>query len=69
MIHLLNKTCRTSVNINLLNCIMVSSAPAPGVSSSKRPVSCMQDDVNDWDNVLVSDTGIGRHMKLTPLPI
>ncbi|KAH2221182.1 hypothetical protein KXW71_002110 [Aspergillus fumigatus] len=30
---------------------MVFSAPAPGVGSSKRPASCMQDDVNDWDNV------------------
>jgi hypothetical protein len=39
---------------------MVSSAPAPGVGSSKRPASCMQDDVNDRDNVPVSDTGIGN---------
>ncbi|GIJ84928.1 hypothetical protein Asppvi_003783 [Aspergillus pseudoviridinutans] len=31
---------------------MVFSAPVPGVGSSKRPVSCMQDDVNSWDNVL-----------------
>ncbi|KAH1912422.1 hypothetical protein KXW47_007989, partial [Aspergillus fumigatus] len=31
---------------------MVFSAPAPGVDSSKRPASCMQDDVNDQDNVL-----------------
>ncbi|GFF61232.1 hypothetical protein IFM51744_10622 [Aspergillus udagawae] len=30
---------------------MVFSAPAPGVGSSKRPASCMQDDVNCWDNV------------------
>ncbi|KAF4221633.1 hypothetical protein CNMCM6457_001784 [Aspergillus fumigatiaffinis] len=30
---------------------MVFSAPAPGVGSSKRPASCMQDDVNGWDNV------------------
>ncbi|GFF98645.1 hypothetical protein IFM53868_09894 [Aspergillus udagawae] len=29
---------------------MVFSAPAPGVGSSKRPASCMQDDVSDWDN-------------------
>ncbi|KAF4152687.1 hypothetical protein CNMCM6069_001789 [Aspergillus lentulus] len=29
---------------------MVFSAPAPGVGSSKRPASCMQDDVNSWDN-------------------
>ncbi|EDP50758.1 hypothetical protein AFUB_070990 [Aspergillus fumigatus A1163] len=46
---------------------MVFSAPAPGVDSSKRPASCMQDDVNDQDNVLVSDTSIGRYMRLTPL--
>ncbi|KAH3318258.1 hypothetical protein KXW17_009928, partial [Aspergillus fumigatus] len=30
---------------------MVFSAPAPGVGPSKRPASCMQDDVNGWDNV------------------
>ncbi|GIJ92734.1 hypothetical protein Asppvi_002012 [Aspergillus pseudoviridinutans] len=30
---------------------MVFSAPVPGVGSSKRPASCMQDDVNGWDNV------------------
>ncbi|KAF4218227.1 hypothetical protein CNMCM6805_000651 [Aspergillus fumigatiaffinis] len=30
---------------------MVFSAPAPGVGSSKRPASCMQDDVSGWDNV------------------
>ncbi|GIJ86936.1 hypothetical protein Asppvi_005835 [Aspergillus pseudoviridinutans] len=30
---------------------MVFSAPAPGVGSSKRPASCMQDDVNGWDTV------------------
>jgi hypothetical protein len=47
MIYLLNETCRTSVNINLLNYIIVFSAPAPRVGSSKRPASCMQDDVND----------------------
>ncbi|KAM0112873.1 hypothetical protein ACP6JB_001372 [Aspergillus fumigatus] len=29
---------------------MVFSAPAPGVGSSKRPASCMQDDVSDRDN-------------------
>jgi hypothetical protein len=62
MIHLLNETCRTFVNINLSDYIMVFSAPAPGVGSSKRPASCMQDDVNGWDNVPVSDTGIGRYI-------
>jgi hypothetical protein len=39
---------------------MVFSAPAPGVGSSKRPASCMQDDVNGWDNVPVSDTSIEK---------
>jgi hypothetical protein len=60
MIYLLNKTCCTSVNINLLNYIMVFSAPAPGVGSSKRLALCMQDDVNNWDNVPVSDTSIRK---------
>ncbi|GFG18527.1 uncharacterized protein YDR124W, partial [Aspergillus lentulus] len=30
---------------------MVFSAPAPGVGSSKRPASRIQDDVDGWDNV------------------
>jgi hypothetical protein len=56
------------VNINLSDYTMVFSAPAPGVGSSKRPASCMQDDVNGWDNVPVSNTGIGKtYMDLTHL--
>jgi hypothetical protein len=53
---------------NLSNHTMVFSAPAPGAGSSKRPAPCMQDDVNRWDNVPVSDTSIGNtYMELTHL--
>ncbi|PKX96281.1 uncharacterized protein P174DRAFT_457091 [Aspergillus novofumigatus IBT 16806] len=40
----------------------VPLAPAPRVGSSKRPASCMQDKVNDWDNV--SPMGLSMHSSI-----
>ncbi|KAH3464764.1 hypothetical protein KXV78_009353 [Aspergillus fumigatus] len=43
---------------------MVFSAPAPGVGSSKRPASCMQDDVNDRDNVLAMGLSVRSSINI-----